>query len=118
MSVIRSLLETVPLPRMVTILQRFGADRIEHLENAVYDAFGREQAKLAWPTRGRIAVVVGSRGISRIDETTKAVIDVLKARGLEPFVVPGMGSHGGATAEGQKEVLESLGVTEARVGAP
>ena len=67
---------------------------------------------------GRVAVAVGSRGIDRIDEIVTAVVAELKHAGCEPFVVPAMGSHGGGTAEGQLEVLESLGVSEKRVGAP
>jgi hypothetical protein len=66
----------------------------------------------------RVAVAVGSRGIAEIDEITAAVVAALRQHGAEPFVIPAMGSHGGATAEGQQEVLASLGVTEARVGAP
>src|ERR671920_1007716 len=60
----------------------------------------------------RVALTAGSRGIARIDEILRAVIEGLEEMGAEPFIVPAMGSHGGATAEGQVEVLESLGVTE------
>ncbi|MDR2112836.1 MAG: DUF362 domain-containing protein [Candidatus Accumulibacter sp.] len=66
----------------------------------------------------RIAVTVGSRGIHRLGETVAAVIRFLKERNALPFIVPAMGSHGGATAEGQARLLESLGVTEALAGAP
>ena len=65
-----------------------------------------------------VAVGVGSRGIHAMDEITAAVASALDERGFDPVVVPAMGSHGGATPEGQREVLESLGVTEERVGAP
>ncbi|GAB7011556.1 DUF362 domain-containing protein [Halorubrum trueperi] len=65
-----------------------------------------------------VAVGVGSRGIDRIDEVAAAVVSELGERGFDPVVVPAMGSHGGATPEGQREVLASLGVTEERVGAP
>lgn len=65
-----------------------------------------------------VAVGVGSRGIDRIDAVVAAVVGGLADRGLDPVVVPAMGSHGGATPEGQREVLESLGITEAAVGAP
>jgi len=65
-----------------------------------------------------VAVGVGSRGIDRIDEVAAAVVDRLAERGFDPVVVPAMGSHGGATPEGQREVLAALGVTEETVGAP
>ncbi|WP_336358390.1 DUF362 domain-containing protein [Haloarcula sp. CGMCC 1.6347] len=65
-----------------------------------------------------VAVAVGSRGIHRIDDITEAVVEAIRDRGFEPVVVPAMGSHGGATPEGQREVLESLGITESRLDAP
>jgi hypothetical protein len=66
----------------------------------------------------RVAISVGSRGVAQIDRLTGAVVRELAARGAQPFIVPAMGSHGGATAEGQRELLTQLGVTEERVGAP
>jgi hypothetical protein len=66
----------------------------------------------------RIAVAVGSRGIARLPEIVAAVVDEIKTCGATPFIVPAMGSHGGATAEGQRAVLAHLGITEEAVGAP
>jgi hypothetical protein len=71
----------------------------------------------AWAGR-RVAVAAGSRGIDRYASVVKAVVETLKAHGALPFVMPAMGSHGGGTAPGQAEVLETLGITEALVGAP
>jgi hypothetical protein len=65
-----------------------------------------------------VAVAVGSRGIARIDTITRATVDWLRERGFAPFIVPGMGSHGGGTAEGQVKVLEALGVSAERMGCP
>jgi hypothetical protein len=65
-----------------------------------------------------IAVGCGSRGINNIAECAKAVVTELKALGAKPFIVPAMGSHGGATADGQREVLEGYGITEDYVGCP
>ncbi len=65
-----------------------------------------------------VAVTAGSRGIANIPALLAAVVDELKQRGAEPFLVPAMGSHGGATAEGQVNMLASLGITEQSVGAP
>jgi hypothetical protein len=61
---------------------------------------------------------VGSRGIDRLPLVVRAVVDWLRGRGAQPFLVPAMGSHGGATAEGQADVLATLGVTEDSAGAP
>jgi len=66
----------------------------------------------------RVAVACGSRGINNLDKIVKRVIDNLKAIGVHPFIIPAMGSHGGATAQGQIEVLESLGITQEYIGAP
>jgi Lactate racemase N-terminal domain len=65
----------------------------------------------------RIAVSVGSRGIASLAEITRALCGWLKAQGAAPFIFPAMGSHGGATAEGQRKVLEDYGVTAENVGA-
>ena len=70
------------------------------------------------PRGASVAVAVGSRGVARIDRITRIAVDWLKQRGFAPFIVPGMGSHGGGTAEGQVAVLASLGVTEQAMGCP
>jgi hypothetical protein len=66
----------------------------------------------------RIAIAVGSRGISQIAVVVQRCVQLLKEIGAEPFIVPAMGSHGGATAEGQTAILAGLGISEATVGAP
>ena len=65
-----------------------------------------------------VAVTAGSRGISNIPLMIKTVVSEVRALGGNPFVFPAMGSHGGATAEGQRSMLEGLGITEESVGAP
>ncbi len=66
----------------------------------------------------RVAVTAGSRGIANVATAIAATVAHLRALGAEPFVVPAMGSHGGGTAEGQVELLESYGITEATCGCP
>ncbi len=66
----------------------------------------------------RIVITAGSRGISNICLIIRSVVEELKALGADPFIVPAMGSHGGATAEGQLLMLKELGITEESVGAP
>ncbi|SFG85658.1 protein of unknown function [Halopelagius inordinatus] len=68
------------------------------------------------PDGGEVAVGAGSRGIANIPDIVGGVVDGLRERGYDPFVFPAMGSHGGATAEGQREMLESLGMTESTLG--
>lgn len=66
----------------------------------------------------RIGITAGSRGIDRIPELIRAVVDFVKAHGGEPVVFAAMGSHGGGTDQGQREMLTSLGITQEAVGAP
>jgi len=108
----------IALPRMVKVQQNFPSEHITNLQAAVSEQLaGEEIARLIKPG-ARIAVLVGSRGIAAIDDIVAITVGELKNRGAEPFIVPAMGSHGGATAEGQIEVLQSLGVTEEKTGAP
>jgi hypothetical protein len=66
----------------------------------------------------RIAITAGSRGMGGFVELLAGIVDAVKARGGRPFIIPAMGSHGGATEAGQTEILQRLGVTEATTGAP
>jgi len=112
------LLVCVPLPKMIAIRQKFPSPRVSNIEEATEQAFANENDKLSCPLHARVAVVVGSRGIADVHRVTKAVVKALKERGTVPFIVPGMGSHGGATDAGQAEVLAALGVTEEFIQAP
>jgi hypothetical protein len=79
----------------------------------------RNSASLAALAPGaRVALAVGSRGIARLPELVTTAVKALEDLGLNPFIVPAMGSHGGATADGQSKVLAALGVTPDSIGAP
>jgi hypothetical protein len=65
-----------------------------------------------------VAITAGSRGIANIAEIIRAIVDHFKQLGAKPFIVPAMGSHGGGTDEGQRQVIESYGITESFVGCP
>ena len=65
-----------------------------------------------------MAITAGSRGIANIAAITRAIVEHLNGLGAKPFVVPAMGSHGGGTAEGQRQLIESYGITEQSVGCP
>ncbi|MCD8037168.1 MAG: DUF362 domain-containing protein [Clostridiales bacterium] len=66
----------------------------------------------------RICITCGSRGVSNMNFVIKTLIEYVRSCGAEPFLIPAMGSHGGATAEGQLEILKSLGITEESMGCP
>ena len=104
--------------KVVKVRQTFPRPRVEDVEGTVREQLRKEEITSAIRPGMSVAVTAGSRGIARIDEIIRAVVDGLKEMGAEPFIVPAMGSHGGATAEGQVEILASLGVTEEACGAP
>ncbi len=99
-------------PKLVKVRQKFPRPRVEDVEATVREEFEKEGISSRVRSGMRVALTAGSRGISRIDVVLRSLVRVLKECGAEPFIVPAMGSHGGATAEGQMEVLRSLNVTE------
>jgi len=97
------------------IHQRLVANALQDIEGEVFrqlDSLGVE------PPAGDVAITAGSRGISQIVRITKAAGDWLRKHGATPFLVPCMGSHNGGTAEGQRAMIESLGLTEEATGLP
>ena len=114
------LLRDIPLPKMFRVRQSFPRPRIEPgdipavIERQFKDT-GLE--KLIRPGMN-IAITAGSRGIANIPVITKAIVDQVKKRQARPFIVPAMGSHGGATAEGQAAMLRGLGISEETMGCP
>ncbi|WP_407314075.1 lactate racemase domain-containing protein [Desulfosporosinus sp. SB140] len=109
-------MDDVLLPSMARVRQTIDVPVIDDVISEV-----RKQIKLVSPAniRGkRIAITAGSRGITDIRTVLRTVVQELKNQGAQPFLVPAMGSHGGATAEGQREVLKSLGITAESIGAP
>lgn len=108
----------IPLPRMVHVRQKFKMPRLDSVSATVVEEFRKPEVRNKIKPGMTIAVGVGSRGVNNIAECARSVIAELKSLGAQPFIFPAMGSHGGATAEGQKEVLDGYGVTEEFVGCP
>ena len=111
-----SLLDASALPRMLTVSQGFPQSTPLEIPDSVAEQISLVQDRLTPGTR--VALTVGSRGIANIKEIVLAVLGELKAAGVEPFIVPAMGSHGGATPEGQKRILADYGITEQTMGVP
>jgi Lactate racemase N-terminal domain len=116
-STIDNLLDPLAIPRMVKVRQAFERPVIR-------DVIGEFKAKLAAKSvlatikpGQKIAVGIGSRGIANLPSMVKALVEDIKKVGAEPFLVPAMGSHGGATAEGQRKMLIGMGFTEDYIGA-
>jgi hypothetical protein len=106
------------LPAMAKVRQKLASDHIDDVRNDVrqklLDSGLRDKVK-----RGnRIAITAGSRGIGGLIELLSGIAEAVKSCGGEPFIIPAMGSHGGATAEGQAEILHRLEVNEQSTGAP
>src|SRR2546421_268707 len=108
----------VPLPPVWTVRQRNNAPVHPDVEDGIRAALHPLLCDPRMRPGASVAVGVGSRGIDNLVASVRTVIGELRARGMAPFIVPAMGSHGGATAEGQIEVLHSYGITEQAVGAP
>ena len=104
------------IPKMIKIRQVFDDSHITDIEGAVEEQL--RSLRLDIKADSNIAIAVGSRGISSIDRIVRAVVHTIRQLGGNPFIVPAMGSHGGATAEGQKQLLAGYGITEELVGAP
>lgn len=118
MSVVNSILDPISLPRMVKVRQKFDRTVVEDIPAEVIRQLSRPAIADQIKPGMKIALAVGSRGISKIDIIAKAMLDFMKDRGAEPFIVPAMGSHGGATGEGQKAFLSNYGITEESMGVP
>ena len=105
----------IPLPRFVKVKQHFKQERIDNVAQEVRTQLVPHLTDLQGKT---IAIGVGSRGIANIKEITKTLVDELIAAGAKPFIIPTMGSHGGATASGQADVLATYGITPESMGVP
>ena len=107
----------MPLPKMYRVRQIFDSTSVADLRNSVL----AELHQLSW-TRiqpgDNVAITAGSRGIANFSEIIKTIVEFFKSLNARPFIVPAMGSHGGATAEGQVAVLARLGVTESDLQVP
>jgi hypothetical protein len=95
----------------------FDDAKVENIGQAV-EAELRKLSLTSIKPGQRVAITGGSRGIADIADILKAVVEHIKSLDAQPFIFPAMGSHGGATAEGQIAVLEQLGITESYLDAP
>jgi hypothetical protein len=106
------------IPPFFTIRQTFERPRVLDLTAAVRAELDKVLPPGSVAAGASLGVAVGSRGIRGIATVVRAAVDFLKGRGARPFVLPAMGSHGGATAEGQRQLLAHYGVTEEAMGCP
>ncbi len=112
------LIGDVRIPRMKWARQLFPRDTVSDISASLDAAFARPGCLEKIQPGKRIAICVGSRGIVNLPAIVKHTVSAVRSKGGEPFIMPTMGSHGGATPEGQADMLATLGVTEESVGAP
>lgn len=106
------------LQKLIPVRQQFPERKLPDVREGTLEAMRAAAWTAAVKPSARIAIGVGSRGISNIDVMAKAVVDFWIERGCQPFIIPVMGSHGGASAEGQANVLAHYGISEATMGVP
>jgi hypothetical protein len=105
-------------PKMTRIRQQLDDTCVPELNSMVKSEFRKSKLSSKIKPGTRVAITAGSRGITDIVTIITSLVKEVKARGGAPFIVPAMGSHGRATAEGQLQILAEFGITENSVGAP
>lgn len=118
MSSVSDILKQVEIPNMVPVEQTFPRPVIKQVREAVIGEMARPEIRERIRPGMRIAIGAGSRGIANYSLILKTMVEEVKRAGAEPFLVASMGSHGGATKEGQEEILRGYGITEEQMGCP
>ena len=104
--------------KFAKVKQYFNDTMINDIENHIKHQFLNSDIRERLSDKEKIGITVGSRGIANLDIIVKSLIRELKAVGKKPFIIPAMGSHGGANSKGQELVLKSYGITEESMGVP
>ena len=105
------------LPRMIRVQQSFESPRVASIPNEVATQLASLDLGQSIEPGQTVAISAGSRGIANIAEIIKAACDYIRTLEAHPVIIPAMGSHGGGTAEGQRGIIESYGITEEFTGA-
>ena len=116
MSQISQILDPIELPDIVKVRQKFEHRELENVREVLMAKL--EERGLDIRPGQRIAITCGSRGVDKYPLLIRTACDFVRSRGGQPVLIPAMGSHGGATAEGQREVLHHNGITEEAMDAP
>jgi len=117
LNIFEQLVQDIKLPKMIRVRQKFPKPVLEDISGAIRKQLQREGVIERINKGDKVAITAGSRGIENFPAIVRELVTALKEKGAEPFVIPAMGSHGGATAEGQTALLRSIGITEETVGA-
>ncbi|TVQ99450.1 MAG: DUF2088 domain-containing protein [Desulfovibrionales bacterium] len=115
---VHALLSGIAFPDMALVRQRLERSFLQDIPLTVAEEAARVGLNSRVQPGQSVAIAVGSRGIDRLAQVIRSLCDLLHGLGARPFILSAMGSHGGATPEGQSQVLAGLGVTEQAMGAP
>lgn len=118
MNVVEDVLRPIPIPRFALVRQHFDCTQIKDIKAAVRESMQQRGLYSAIKPGANITIAVGSRQIANLDLIVRETVDIVRERGANPFIMPAMGSHGGATAAGQTEILEAFGISEESMGCP
>lgn len=111
-------LDEIRIPKLVKIHQTYDENKIDDIETHLINQLSTKIKDKSFYLNKNICITAGSRGIPNLDKIIRTICDTLKSWGAKPFIIPSMGSHGGATAEGQLEMLESYNITEESMQVP
>lgn len=117
-SFLKTVLDSTPLPRMALVGQTFQRPKLKDIEGAVREQLSRPETRGKLVAGKRIAITAGSRGIANIALILRTVVRFVQEAGCDPILFSAMGSHGGATEQGQRDILESFGITPETMGVP
>jgi len=115
---VSKLIGTAAVPKFYKIRQKFDNNCITDIPAEITSTLSRPGTLDMIKSGQNISIAVGSRGISNLAEIVRCVVDNVKSKNASPFIITSMGSHGGATSEGQKQLLADYGVTETAMGCP
>lgn len=118
MKAVTSYLKEITIPPVYKIKQEFPSNPLTNIEESCHKQIESLGCLKALKPGARIAVAVGSRGVTNISRITASVVAALRQLEFAPYIVSAMASHGRASAEGQQELLAELGITEESVGCP
>ena len=118
MNIFDQLLADNQIPIFVRVCHEMDHSHIDDIEGAVAQAMRREGTLDRIKPGDSVCITAGSRDVANIARIIRAICDQVKSVGAHPFIIPAMGSHAGAKAEGQRGIIEGYGVTEEAMGAP
>jgi len=108
----------IKLPKLIRVRQQFETPVLEDISQEIFSQIDRLKLFSKIKKDQTVAIGCSSRGIANYAEIVKATVQKFQELGLKPFLFPAMGSHGSASSEGQKKVLENYGVSEKKMGVP